>query len=410
MHTPVLLAVESAAVAERPAATVITEAGGALQVRDGKILVQIIDEGQGSSGYYPAAVLEQAATDRVFKAGTRMHLDHPGRATGDDLPERSVKDWVAVLSEDARYDAKTRALVAEATVFAGWLQTIKDLAPYVGVSIRAYAEARPDGTLTRLTEALSVDFVTAAGRGGKVLQVLEAARPPLAAEATSDDRRQQLRKALTDLYVDPENKRYVWLRDYDETLRICWFEQDEHFYQQPYEVADDDMTITLTGVPIEVQPVTRYLPIDPVDGESQQAAFEAGEGPIMPNITEAELAAFKEAEGKVASLTAESESATKERDAAIADRDRAHAELAEARKATAEALIGASTLPDAGKERVRALFEADSNLDVPAAIAAEADYIKSVTPARTITGFGATESGTTSRPATSPWGRKIKEA
>ena len=405
-----ILVRESAAAPEAPARTIIREATGSLAVENGRIRIRLIDEGQGSSGYFPAAVLEQAANDRIFRAGTRMHLDHPGRTTGDDLPERSVKDWVAVLAEDAVWDAATHALEADATVFASWRQIVEDVAPYVGVSIRAYATAAPDGTITRLTEALSVDFVTEAGRGGRVLRVLESARPALT-EATSDDRRQQLRRALSDAYSDPEHQHYIWLRDYDETQGMCWFEQDDHTWQQTWQVGDDDLTITLTGNPIEVQPVTRYLPLDSGESLTTQSGAKPGEGPTMPTITEAELSAYQEAQGRVTTLTAESQTLTAERDTAVQERDAARAQLAEARAATAEAQISAADLPDAAKKRLREAFQAKPDVDVPALITQEADYIKQIAPAK-ITGFGSTtaaESGA-GRPTRTPWGREIKEA
>lgn len=405
-----ILAVESAPVAEAPGQAMIREASGSLTVANGRIRIRLIDEGQGSSGFFPGAVLEQAATDRVFQAGTRMHLDHPRISETQDLPERSVKDWVAVLAEDAVWDADTHALEADATVFASWRQVVEDLAPHVGVSIRAYATAAPDGTITRLTEALSVDFVTEAGRGGKVLQVIESARPTVR-EATSDDRRQQLRRALSDAYSDPEHQHYIWLRDYDDTSLVCWFEQDDHTWEQAFAVGEDDLTITLTGNPTEVQPVTRYLPLSSGESLTTQSADPAGEGPTMPTITEAELSAYKEAEGKVASLTAESQAATAERDQITAERDQARAELAEARKATAEAQIAAADLPDVAKGRVREAFTADPMVDVPALLTKEADYIKAIAPATKITGFGAaTESAGGNRPTRTPWGRNIKEA
>ncbi len=403
-----ILVCESAAAPEAPARTIIREAAGSLAVTNGRIRIRLIDEGQGSSGYFPAAVLEQAATDRVFRVGTRMHLDHPSITEAETLPERSVKDWVGVLAEDAVWNADTHALEADATVFASWRQVVEDLSPHVGVSIRAYATAAPDGTITRLTEALSVDYVTQAGRGGRVLQVLESARPALT-EATSDDRRQQLRRALSDAYSDPEHQHYIWLRDYDGTQGVCWFEQDDHTWQQTFTVGDDDLTITLTGNPIEVQPVTRYLPLDSGESLTTQSGDKPGEGPTMPTITEAELSAYQEAQGRVTTLTAESQTLTAERDTAVQERDAARAQLAEARQATAEALINAADLPDVAKSRVREAFQANPDVDVPALLTKEADYIKQIAPAPKITGFGAvTES--TGRPNRTPWGREIKES
>lgn len=374
--------------------------------KNGRILVRVIDEGQGVSGYFPADVLEQAARDRIFPKGTRMHLDHPGQNSGDDLPERSVKDWVAVLAEDARYNPDDKSLEAEAEVFSAWKQVIEDLAPHVGTSIRAYATVAADGyTITRLTEGLSVDFVTQAGRGGKVLEILESARPGKPVEeATSVDRRSQLSRALTERY-SREDGVYAWLRDFDESNQLCWYEMgSEQLWQLSYTVDEDDMGVQLGSDPLEVRPVTRYIPL------TNTNTADAEEGAHMPTITEAELSVFKEAQGKLETLTSESEQVRQERDAAIQERDAAKAQLSEALQATAEALIAGSDLPDAAKDRVREAFRANAELDVPAAITKEADYLKSVIPSAQVVGFGETRPvGESAAPTTSPWGRKIKE-
>jgi hypothetical protein len=146
-----------------------------------RLSLLVIDAGWGSSGYYSAEVLQQAAKDRVFPAGTHMYLDHPTESETWERPERSVKDLAAVLTEDARWDPAVNGLIAEARVFAPWRQTIADMAPEIGVSIRASAETdvgtaegRSGRLVTELLEGYSVDFVTKAGRGGKIVSVHES--------------------------------------------------------------------------------------------------------------------------------------------------------------------------------------------------------------------------------------------
>lgn len=159
----------------------------------GRLLLQIVTPGEGSSGHYPPATLEAAARSKVFSKGLHTYLDHPGEAESYDRPERSVRDLVGVLTEDARWTGS--ALVAECEVFASWRDRMVELAPHVGVSIRAFAsvEDRPGTTptVTRIEAAESVDYVTKAGRGGRVLQVLESARRggagPAAGEPTVAD-------------------------------------------------------------------------------------------------------------------------------------------------------------------------------------------------------------------------------
>jgi hypothetical protein len=146
-------------------------------------LVQIIDAGWGASGHYSPDVLAEAGRQRVFAAGTQMFLDHPTESEDHERPERSVRDLAAVLTSDAVYDPARRALVAEARVFADYAPLIREKAEHIGLSIRAngiseYGEAdgRRGVIVKEITEAVSVDYVTKAGRGGKVLALLESAR------------------------------------------------------------------------------------------------------------------------------------------------------------------------------------------------------------------------------------------
>jgi hypothetical protein len=172
----------------------------------GRLRVQVITPGWGSSGYYPAGVLEAAGNAAVFPAGTQMYLDHPSWSEAQDRPERSVRDLAAVLTGPASWDEGLQALVAEAQVFAPYRDLITEMAPAIGVSIRANAvveqgeaEGREGTIVSELVEGVSVDFVTQAGRGGRILSVLESARPARVveravasgvAEATANDTRE----------------------------------------------------------------------------------------------------------------------------------------------------------------------------------------------------------------------------
>ncbi len=170
---------------------------------DGRGMVKLISPGWGSSGYYSPAVLEAAATDKVFGRGTKMYWDHPTAEEEAARPERSLRDLSAVLDEDARWDpvgpkgkdGKPRGpgLYAEATVLKAYRDSVNDLAPHIGVSIRALgkasdgvAEGKKGRIIDKLATARSVDFVTAAGRGGEILQLFESARAK-AYEALAND-------------------------------------------------------------------------------------------------------------------------------------------------------------------------------------------------------------------------------
>lgn len=152
---------------------------------DGTVPIRIIAPGWGSSGYYAPAMLERDGP-QVFTSGLHMYLDHPSVSEADDRPERSVRDLAGRLVSDARWDAAGPAgpgLYAEAEVFAPYRDVIGEIAPHIGVSIRASgtvsegeAEGRQGRLVDRLVAAESVDWVTRAGAGGQVVMMLESAR------------------------------------------------------------------------------------------------------------------------------------------------------------------------------------------------------------------------------------------
>lgn len=162
----------------------ITESAAAPTITTpGRIKVGLITPGWGSSGYYSPQVIENAAADKVWAKGTHVFFDHPSESEMFDRPERSVRDLAAVLNEDAYWDGT--GLVAEANVIGPYRDLVTDpvFTEAVGMSIRAGAETttgeadgRKGTIVTRLVEGMSVDLVTRAGRGGKVLAVLESAR------------------------------------------------------------------------------------------------------------------------------------------------------------------------------------------------------------------------------------------
>lgn len=153
--------------------------------RDGTVALKIIQPGWGSSGYYPAAVLERDGPV-VFPAGTKMFWNHPTLTEEADRPEGDLRNLAAELVSGARWDANGIAgpgLYADAKVFAPYRDAVSELAPHIGVSIRAAgravageADGRQGRIVQQLVNARSVDFVTEPGAGGQVLSLFEAAR------------------------------------------------------------------------------------------------------------------------------------------------------------------------------------------------------------------------------------------
>jgi len=153
--------------------------------RDGTIPIKIIKPGWGSSGYYPADVLERDGP-KIFTKGTKMYWNHQTPAEEAERPEGDLNNLAAELVTDARYDRNGKAgagLYADAKVFEGYKGAVDDLAGHIGVSIRAYGKAqhgkveeREGAIISALTNKKSVDFVTAPGAGGQIVSLFEAAR------------------------------------------------------------------------------------------------------------------------------------------------------------------------------------------------------------------------------------------
>lgn len=136
-------------------------------------LALLISPGKGTSGVYPSATLQQAASDRIFPAGTQMYWTNFRHESGDG----DLTRLAAVLSEDARYEPQGPAgpgLYATIEVFPDYEQHVAAKGPHIGLSIVAEGDVE-NGVVKAITRGERVDFVPRAGRGGRV--ILEAARP-----------------------------------------------------------------------------------------------------------------------------------------------------------------------------------------------------------------------------------------
>lgn len=142
---------------------------------DGKYRIRIIVPGQGSSGIYTAENLAESAP--LFKAGTEMFIDHPTETEEWERPERSIRDYAGVFLEDATV-GEDGALYTVCKVFSGLNELIKDKWEHIGVSINAWC-ADPiseNGIVPPIAGVRSVDFVTTAGAGGAIVDLLESNR------------------------------------------------------------------------------------------------------------------------------------------------------------------------------------------------------------------------------------------
>lgn len=151
---------------------------------DGTVELKLIDPGWGSSGYYSEDVLKRDAN--IFSKGTLQFWNHQTDSEEAERPEGDLNDLAAVLLTDGVYQEDGwdgPGVYAQAKAFSPYKDVLEEVAPYIGVSIRAYgkgtfgeAEGREGRIIEELSAVKSVDFVTAAGRGGKVRELVEAAR------------------------------------------------------------------------------------------------------------------------------------------------------------------------------------------------------------------------------------------
>lgn len=199
------------------------------QLTEASALMKLIAPGWGSSGYYSSAVLQDAA--KVFKRGTKMYWNHPTEAEERARPEGDLSRLASELTEDAKYDASGPAgagLYARAKVFDQYGAAVKDLAPHIGVSIRASgiakpgeAEGRKGPIIEKIAAVRSVDYVTVPGAGGQVLQLFEAAGrvPPDPIPQVEEKMTEAEIKALVEAQVAPLREATATLKTDNAALK-----------------------------------------------------------------------------------------------------------------------------------------------------------------------------------------------
>lgn len=158
---------------------------------DGTVMLKLISPGWGSSGYYSTEVLKRDGPN-VFRKGLHNYIDHPTAVEEATRPEGTLTKLGSTLQEDAKWfdrwiDQKGvdqgPGLYAAAKVVPDFGKTLDVIATDIGTSIRASgkahvgeAEGKRGNIVDAITEARSCDYVTIAGRGGKVLPLYESAR------------------------------------------------------------------------------------------------------------------------------------------------------------------------------------------------------------------------------------------
>ena len=142
--------------------------------------VKVIESGWGSSGYYGASMLAEFGP-KVFKAGTKVFMNHPSATESSDRPERDVHQLAGKLVSDAVF--QENGLYADIQFYSHYAPIIAEMAEDVGLSIHALGnavEGEAEGRQGPIIESLvedpltSVDVVTVAGAGGKFVALLES--------------------------------------------------------------------------------------------------------------------------------------------------------------------------------------------------------------------------------------------
>jgi hypothetical protein len=329
---------------------IIREAAAVGELTGNRQLITIATPGWGSSGYYSPEVLEQAAIDRVFSKGTQQHMDHDGEMARYEQPAGSVTRLAAALAEDARWEPDwvdpdnpeglPGRLVAENTVFTPWRAFLKEAKDFIGASLSAGAtvtKGEVDGRKGNIIEKLHpsplnrVDYVTVAGRGGRISAVLESATR-IVDEAVANDVEQWLQQAVRDAHRTDD--RWVYLEGHDDTF--VYFRDEGRIMRQAYTL--DGVNVTLSGDPVEVRRRTEY---DPVTKEAATPAAPQDSLPAPAKVTEkatskettnmaeikieeTRLRTLEESHGRVPALEAKVDAAEKrateaERRAAVAE-------------------------------------------------------------------------------------------
>jgi hypothetical protein len=171
-----LLVAEAVLAESAPLAVVDPAAGGKGIWRSCLIEADV----EGSSGFYPAEVLVRDGAD-AFPAGTHVYLDHPTEREDEERPERSVRDLAGVLLDDAAFEESEdgRGLFARIQFIEELRSRVHDLAKHIGLSIRAAGEVEETSSgriVRRISQGLSVDLVTRAGAGGRLVTMTESSK------------------------------------------------------------------------------------------------------------------------------------------------------------------------------------------------------------------------------------------
>lgn len=311
-----------------------------------RALITLITPGEGSSGHYSMETIAQAATDKVFPRGTQMHINHDSELQRMERPEGDLRNLAAVLVEDAKV-ADDGRLVAEALVASAWSPTISEFKDFIGTSIVAPADIVVESgkrIVAKLYPAKTnrVDFVTIAGRGGRIDEVMESiSSRALAMEAWNSDVERALRDAVALASSSRNGEAIGWLVDFDDArviLERYRSDVDRHaFYSVGYSMEGD-----VAVLDTEHTEVRRRVEYDPINspavpaGVQESAKLSEEDNMAKVEIDEAELQTLRESASRATELETALEAERQERKA---EADKMAQEALDARSKAAKAIV-----------------------------------------------------------------------
>lgn len=140
----------------------------------------------GTSAYYPGTVLERDA-EAVVVPGVKMYENHRTQTEEWERPEGDVAKLVGKLTSYGTYEAENPegpGIYADVEFYDSYVPRINEIADDIGLSIRGDGiteEGEVDGRygpiVKQLLSLTSVDVVTEAGAGGKIVSIIESAGP-----------------------------------------------------------------------------------------------------------------------------------------------------------------------------------------------------------------------------------------
>lgn len=136
------------------------------------IRIRLMSAGQGSSGFYPESMLENAGPN-AFPKGTKLFYNHPSEQERES--HRDVRLIFGKTISDAEYVPEEKALYATAHVFEKDADFIQQIMEDVDLSIEAAGELdEDDNVVLEYHPTNAVALVPVGGRDGKITSLIES--------------------------------------------------------------------------------------------------------------------------------------------------------------------------------------------------------------------------------------------